>query len=154
MKTPREPTKAVGQPASSVPTCCACILHQGCLLLIQRGQEPSKGLWSFPGGQIELGETIFEAVRRETMEETGVQVEPQQLFQVYDWIARDDAGRVRFHYVVNYVRSRYLSGQPCPSCDASEVRWVTEANLLTLPMHPFARQTALRVLREATQLDE
>jgi len=107
-------------------------------------------LWSFPGGHIELGETIFEALKREVVEETGLDIEPQQVFEVYDHIIRDDAGRVRFHFVVNYVRSRYLSGEPCASSDAHQVRWVTEADLPALPMHPFARRTALRLVREVT----
>lgn len=154
MKTAPYPTEAVEQLVRPVPTCCACILHQGRLLLIQRGEEPSKGLWSFPGGQIELGETILEAVKREVVEETGVEIEPQQVFQVYDSIARDHTGRVRFHHVVNYVRSHYLSGEPRARSDVRQVRWVTEADLSALPMHPFARQTALRLLREGTQLHE
>ena len=129
-----------------IPTCCACITHQGRLLLIQRANEPNKGGWSFPGGRIELGETIFEAIKRETREEVGIEIEPVKIFQVYDWITRDEEGRVLFHYVVNYVRCRYLSGEPRASSDASQVRWVTEADLPALRMHPFARETALRLL--------
>jgi len=133
---------------SPTPTCCACIVRDGRLLLIQRAAEPSKGGWSFPGGRVELGESIFEAVTREVREEAGIEIEPLETFQVYDWITRDEAGGVRFHYVVNYVRARYLSGQPHPGDDAAQVRWVTEGDLGSLPMHPFARQTALRLLRE------
>jgi len=133
------------------PTCLACIVHQGRLLLIQRAQEPSKGYWSFPGGRIELGETVFAAVKREVKEEVGIAVEPERVFHVYDWISRDEVGRVRFHYLVNYVRCRYLSGEPRAMSDASQVRWVTEPDLPPLTMHPFARQTALRLLREGAQ---
>jgi ADP-ribose pyrophosphatase len=131
-----------------VPTCCACIVRDGRLLLIQRGQEPGEGEWSFPGGRIELGETIFEAVKREVTEEVGVEIEPVEVFQVYDWITRGEADRVRFHYVVNYVRARYVSGEPRASDDALQARWVGEADLDSLSMHPFARETALRLLHE------
>lgn len=116
------------------------------MLLIQRAQEPNKGLWSFPGGRIELGETIFQAVTREVREETGIEIEPVKVFQVYDWIVRDDAGRIRFHYVVNYVRARYLSGEPRAGDDAVEVRWVRAEETSALAMHPFPRQIADRLL--------
>jgi 8-oxo-dGTP diphosphatase len=130
------------------PTCCACILHNGRLLLIERAQEPGEGFWSFPGGRIELGETRFETVKREVREETGVEVEPVEAVQVYDSITRDDAGRVRFHYVTNYIRCRYLSGAPVARSDARQVRWVSEGDLASLRMHPLARETARRLLSE------
>ena len=129
------------------PTACACIVRRGRLLLIQRGTEPNKGLWSFPGGHIELGETLFEAVKREAGEETGIEVEPLELFQTHDYIARDEAGRVCFHYLVNLVRARYLAGTPRPGDDAVDTRWATEADIAGLPMDPFIRDVARRVLR-------
>ena len=129
------------------PTACACIVRRGRLLLIQRGTEPNKGLWSFPGGHIELGETLFEAVKREAGEETGIEVEPLELFQTHDWIARDDAGRVCFHYLENLVRARYLAGKARSGDDAVQARWVTEAQITKLAMDPFVRETALRILR-------
>ena len=133
--------------ARPVPTCAAYVLHEGRLLLIQRGTEPNKGLWSFPAGRIELGETLFEAVKREAKEEAGIEIEPLELFQTHDWIARDDAGRVCFHYLVNLVRARYLSGTPRAGDDAVDTRWATEAHIAGLPMDPFIRDVALRVLR-------
>ena len=131
------------------PTCCACVVHNGRLLLIQRAREPGKGGWSFPGGRIRLGETIFAAVTREVREETGIEIRPLRVFQVYDWITRDEAGRVLFHYVVSYVRASYLSGEAHPGDDAAQACWVTEPELEALEMHPFTRQTAVRLLRQA-----
>lgn len=129
-------------------TCCGCIVHDRRLLMILRAREPSKGEWSFPGGRIEFGETVFEAVTREVEEEVGVEVEPEQVFQVYDWITRDESGRITFHYLVHYVLCRYLSGEPRASSDAAQARWVTEAEVAALPMHPFVRETAVRLLRQ------
>jgi 8-oxo-dGTP diphosphatase len=151
MKRTSEPTQPTRRPLRPTPTCCACIVHRGRLLLIQRANQPGKGFWSFPGGHIELGETIFEASVREVREEVGIEIEPLEVFQVYDWIARDNAGRLRFHYLVNYVRARYLSGEPRACDDAAQVRWVTESEIPRLTMHPFVRQTALRLLGEAAQ---
>jgi ADP-ribose pyrophosphatase YjhB (NUDIX family) len=98
----------VNEELRPTPTCLGCIVNTGRILLIQRAAEPNKGYWSFPGGRVELGETILDAVRREVHEETGLTVEPQRAFQVYDWITRDEAGDVRFHYLVNYVLCRYV----------------------------------------------
>jgi 8-oxo-dGTP diphosphatase len=133
-----------------VSTCCACVLRDSRLLLIKRGQEPGKGNWSFPGGRIELGETILEAVKRETLEETGVEIAPLEVFQVYDWIVRDDAGGITFHYLAHYVHARYLSGEPRPRDDAVGVLWAVESDLARLQMHPFVRKTALELLRAAS----
>ena len=130
------------------PTCCACLIHEGRIFLIQRAHEPNRGFWSFPGGRVELGETILDAVTREVREETGIEIEPVEVFQVYDWIVRDEAGRVRFHYVVNYVRARYLSGEPRARDDALQVRWTKAKEIPSLTMHPFARRTATQLLRD------
>ena len=141
------PDAAEKDSARPTPTCAAYVLHEGRLLLIQRGTEPNKGLWSFPAGRIELGETLFEAVKREAKEEAGIEIEPLELFQTHDWIARDEAGRVCFHYLVNLVRARYLSGTPRAGDDAVDTRWATEADIAGLPMDPFIRDVAHRVLQ-------
>jgi ADP-ribose pyrophosphatase YjhB (NUDIX family) len=117
--------------------------------MIERASDPGKGNWSFPGGRIKLGETVLEAAKREVLEETGIEIEPLEIFQVYDWITRDDTGRILFHYVVHYVRARYLSGDPRAQDDAARALWVTETGIAHLPMHPFARETAVRLLQEA-----
>ncbi len=144
-----KPAQPDSQGPCPTPTCCACIVREGRLLLIERATEPNKGGWSFPGGHIELGETIFEAIRREVREEVGLEVEPERVFQVYDWITRDGGGRVTFNYLVNYVRCRYVSGEARANSDAAQARWVTEEDLAGLRMHPFARETAVRLLRKA-----
>ena len=130
-------------------TSCASILDRGRLLLIKRASDPGKGNWSFPGGRIELGETVLEAARREVLEETGIEIEPLEVFQVYDWITRDDTGRILFHYIVHSVRARYLSGEPRAQDDAADVLWATRTEIANLSMHPFARETAVRLLQEA-----
>ena len=70
------------------------------VLLIRRGREPMAGSWSLPGGAIELGETTAEACAREVLEETGLAVEVIAPVETVDIIVRDEAGRVRFHYLV------------------------------------------------------
>src|SRR4030042_166125 len=76
------------------------VFKEGQMLLVKRSQEPSKGKWSIPGGRLELGETISEAVKREVFEECGVQIEIVRILDVTDNILRDDDGRIRYHFVL------------------------------------------------------
>lgn len=103
----------------------AAVLDGTRLLLIRRGQEPSKGLWSVPGGVIELGETVQDAVIREVREETGIDVQIERLLDVADAIIRDDQGKVRFHYVVIRYLTRPLTTIAKPRSDVSEAEWAT-----------------------------
>lgn len=104
----------------------AVILRSGeppAVLLIRRGQEPLKGEWSLPGGAVELGETLEEAIHREVQEETGLDVEPIAIVQAFDRIARDDEGRVRYHYVLVDFLCRVRGGSLASASDAEEARW-------------------------------
>jgi ADP-ribose pyrophosphatase YjhB (NUDIX family) len=80
------------------------------VLLIRRGQEPLKGEWSLPGGAVELGETLEDAIRREVLEETGLAVEVVDVVKAFDRIARDGGGRVRYHYVLVDFLCRITGG--------------------------------------------
>lgn len=115
------------------PAVSALILDGGSILLVKRGHEPSLGLWSLPGGGIELGETASEAIAREVFEETGLSVEPADIAGVRDVIGRED-GDVAFHYVIICFRVRVISGTPVAGSDAVEVRWVPLADLPSYPL--------------------
>lgn len=78
----------------------AVVIDGECVLLVRRGQEPLMGEWSLPGGVVELGESLEEAIVREVAEETGLAVRPERVLKSLDRIERDAAGRVRFHYVL------------------------------------------------------
>jgi 8-oxo-dGTP diphosphatase len=99
------------------------------VLLIRRGNEPMKGQWSLPGGALEVGETLVEGVRREVLEETGLEVEPVALIEVFDRIARDPDGRVQFHYVLVDYLCRVSGGTLCCSTDATDARWALREEL-------------------------
>ena len=107
----------------------AVILDGDRVLLVKRGQPPSQGKWSIPGGLVHLGERIEDAVRREVEEECGVQVRLLDLCGVIDRVrlAPPNGGepaRVHYHYVIiDYVAS-IESGEPRAGSDAAEVRWV------------------------------
>jgi 8-oxo-dGTP diphosphatase len=99
------------------------------VLLIRRGHEPMKGQWSLPGGALEVGETLIDGVRREVLEETGLEVEPVAMIEVLDRIARDGEGRVQFHYVLVDYLCRVVGGELCSATDAIEARWASRDEL-------------------------
>lgn len=127
----------------------AVVLWDGQVLLVQRGREPAKGLWGLPGGMLELGETVAEGVRREVWEECGVEIEVGPLVGVFEPMQRDDAGRLRYHYVVLDYLARYVGGELQAADDADDARWVSPAELERLPMLVETREMIKRVLESA-----
>ena len=102
------------------------VVHENRVLLVQRGTEPLKGQWTIPGGLIDVGETLREAVIREVLEETGLAIEPIELIELLDRIHRED-DRVRYHYVIADYLCRLVSGTALAASDAAAVRWVERA---------------------------
>src|SRR3989337_337946 len=88
------------------------------VLLVQRASEPLAGQWSLPGGAVELGETLEEAVVRELKEETGLTVRVVKLVEAFERIIRDDSGRPRYHYVLLDYLCEPLAGAACAGSDA------------------------------------
>lgn len=114
----------------------AIIVERGRVVLVKRGHAPLAGEWSIPGGALEIGETLREAVVREVLEETGIAVEPSELLGVYDRVLRDKEGRTLYHYVLIDFLCRRLDGEPRASGDAQEARWFTRQELTRLPLPP------------------
>jgi 8-oxo-dGTP diphosphatase len=107
----------------------ALIFRDGCILLVERGKEPLKGYWSLPGGVVEVGETLDEAIRREVLEETRLEIEVVEVLEIFERIMRDGEGRAEYHYVlVDYVCVAPV-GEPSAGSDAACVRWVRENEL-------------------------
>lgn len=111
------------------------VLHQGRVLLVRRGRAPALGLWSVPGGLVDLGETTVEAARREVEEECGIGVRIAGLVGVLDRVTRDADGRVRYHWVlVDYLAFPESNDPIKAGSDAAEVRWVTIEEVERLPI--------------------
>jgi 8-oxo-dGTP diphosphatase len=102
----------------------AAVMKGDMLLLIKRAKEPGKGLWSIPGGLVELGESVRETARRETMEETGIEVEVGELLGVFDSPTYDEKGRLRFHYILIDFSARPVGGSLKGSSEIQDLKWV------------------------------
>lgn len=122
------------------------IRGDGRLLLARRSNPPAQGLWSLPGGRIELGETVAEAARREVLEECAIECEPLELFHTVDRIFRDDAGRVQYHYVIVEALAWWVSGKGAPGSDASEVGWFAPEELPGLDITPGVAEVVSALL--------
>ncbi len=132
-------------PDRAVPGAFALVFREGSVLLVKRGDEPSRGLWSPPGGSVEVGETVPEAAAREALEETGVTVRPGAVVDVQDVIVRDAEGRVQWHYVLFAVLCAWVSGDPFPATDAENARFIPLAELGEYEL--TERETIERVAR-------
>ena len=101
----------------------AVVLSDNKILLEKRKKEPNLGQWAIPGGSVQLGETLQEAVEREIREETGLMVKARDIVHTFEVIERDDNGRIRFHYVIIDLNADVIGGKLHPSDDALDARW-------------------------------
>ena len=101
----------------------AVILHADKVLLVRRGQSPSYGKWSLPGGLVELGESTREAIAREIVEECGIAIRVVDVCGVIDRVVHDDAGRVRYHYVLVDYLAYPESLDVVAGSDAGDAQW-------------------------------
>lgn len=123
------------------------VIHGGRVLLIKRKRRPLKGEWSIPGGLVELGEELTQALRRELKEETGLAVEPLEALTVIDRIMRAgrDGARVRYHFVIVDYLCRLLGGRLVAASDVLDARWVRPKDL---PSYHLT-EAALEVIQRA-----
>ena len=139
----KEPAVAVGKegrryPERPIVGVLAVVLRGDRALVVRRANPPMPGRWGFPGGVLELGETVAQGAMRELFEETGVAAEPAGPLTVIDTIDRDEEGRVRYHYTLVALIGRWLSGEGVPGDDADEVAWLSRAEIIdrNLPTAP------------------
>ena len=124
------------------------IFKDGDVLLVKRGQPPAMGQWSLPGGLIEAGETINQALHREIFEETGVSVDIGPLVEVYERLDRDAQGAVAYHYVVLDYLCLWQDGHPRPDSDAAAAEWFGLDELARLGLN----KKALEVISRACEM--
>lgn len=137
---PDHPVVAVG----------AAVCRQGQVLIVQRGKAPSRGAWVVPGGVVELGEKMADAVRREVREECGLEIEVGDVVGILDNIVRDEQGRIRFHYAIVDLAARYTSGELQTSDELLAAQWVTPQQLDEYGVSDKIREVVLKALQWMT----
>lgn len=113
------------------------------VLLAKRGQEPAKGTWSLPGGAVELGEKVIDALKREIREEISIEIEVGGLVRVLDRILQDEGKRTRYHYIIVDYWGWKVSGEPKPGSDTSDLCFVPLNQIEKKDIHRDVRETIL-----------
>ncbi|MBI4257917.1 MAG: NUDIX hydrolase [Thaumarchaeota archaeon] len=130
----------------------ALIREKGKVVLIKRGNEPSKGKWSVPGGIVELGEEVRDAVAREVLEELGLQVRVGDLIGAFENVVRDDNKKVKYHFVILDYFAEPVGGVLRTNSEVDEARWclpkVAWSLNLTSTTRSLLRQAGFVPLRE------
>lgn len=127
------------------------VIEDGRALVVKRASEPLKGEWSVPGGVVELGETLRQAIAREVLEETGLLIEAGEVLDVFDSIFHGPDGITRYHFVLVDFHCRKQGGELRAASDVSEVRWITSSELSSLQMTPATESLIRKVLQKAQQ---
>jgi ADP-ribose pyrophosphatase len=110
----------------------AAIIRDGKVLVVRRARNPALGIYTLPGGGVETGETLMQAVTREVREETSMDIEPVALAGHREAIVRDAQGRVERHFVILCFAARWLSGEPVLNEELDDARWLAPAALSSL----------------------
>ncbi len=129
----------------------AVVFWEDAVILVRRNNEPGKGRWSLPGGLVELGESLEEALKREIMEELSVDVSVKGLLDIFERVIRDEERRIVYHYVVVDYWAEVISGSPVAGSDAGEMMLLSGDEILQT--HQVSTEVTT-VLRKAVRLRE
>jgi ADP-ribose pyrophosphatase YjhB (NUDIX family) len=111
----------------------AAIIRKHKVLVVRRAHSPALNLYTLPGGAVEAGETLIDAVVREVREETSLEIEPVAFAGHREVIARDAQGRVERHFVILCFAARWLGGEPALNHELDDARWLDPAELAAYP---------------------
>lgn len=118
------PDRSRLHPSRPVLAASVAVVRDGLVLLAARGRPPMRGAFTFPGGGVEVGETLAEAARREVMEETGLAIGDLSFLMHREAIVRGDDGRVVQHFVICVFTAPWIGGEPTVTEEATEFLWV------------------------------
>ncbi len=127
---PDKPQLAVG----------AIVFHEGKVLLVKRGNPPAKDTWSIPGGSVELGETLQDAAEREIWEETGIVIKAKKPVFTFDFVDKDNQGKIRYHYVIIDLYAEYIKGSIRPGDDVVDVGWFTPSQINDIHINAVTKE--------------
>lgn len=114
----------------------AVVVDGGDLLMVKRGRAPARGSWTLPGGRVEGGESLVDAVRREVREETGLEVKDVEMLGVFEVTGSDH------HFVIlDHLATPVTRNEPVAGSDADEARWIPLAEIASLECTPRLVET-------------
>ena len=119
-------------PASPILAVSAAIIRDGKVLIVRRARPPARGVYTLPGGGVEVGETLVEAVVREVREETELVIDPVALAGYREAITRDGDGRIERHFVILPFAARWIAGEPRLSEELAESMWLDPSEIVGL----------------------
>ncbi|MDR3722807.1 MAG: NUDIX hydrolase [Candidatus Acidoferrales bacterium] len=125
------------------------VISNGRALLIRRGGPPLEGQWSIPGGMLEVGETLLEGVRRELLEETGIEVRVGEMIEVFERINLDGGGKTKYHFVVLDYLCQAVRGEAHAGSDVTDVAWATPSELAKYSLSETAKRVILKAFEMA-----
>ncbi|MDF1539733.1 MAG: NUDIX domain-containing protein [Candidatus Thorarchaeota archaeon] len=116
-------------PKFPIPGIGVVVFGRKGVLLVRRDKDPGKGLWSIPGGGVEIGESQETAAIREVLEETGISCEVIQLLTTADIITPNSENEIEYHFILNHYLARGLTEEVTPESSEAEVRWFSAYEL-------------------------
>lgn len=153
------PENARMYPKFPIPAVGAIILNGNHVLLIQRGQAPSKGKWTLPGGVVELGETPEEALVREIREECHLDIQLQGIVKVVNRVIKDENGQIKYHYLILDYLASCRSEQFCSEnslqagSDVKDVRWIPLEEIVSYDVTEGLRDVIYEVVERRKSLE-
>jgi len=129
----------------------ALIIKDNKVLLVKRANEPNKGKWSIPGGVVKLGESLIDALKREIIEETGLEINVLDVACVSEEIVKDYES-IKFHYVIIDFFAEVVGGELKVGSDAEEARWVSFDELDDLEIVEFVKKLIENVRLEKRKI--
>jgi len=115
----------------------ALVQREDAVLLVRRAKAPYRGVWAFPGGKVEFGESLKAAAKREVLEEAGLEVDIGEQIDRAEILQRHEtAGVAAHHYVLMVFAARYTGGELKAGDDADEARWFRAAELQSVETTP------------------
>ncbi|MDQ6437989.1 NUDIX hydrolase [Mesorhizobium sp. LHD-90] len=127
-----------------IPAVSVALVRGERVLLVKRGRAPSRGLYAFPGGRVEAGETLEEAARRELLEETGLQAGP--LSPVIELVVGGGKEDAPVQFRLQVFSAQHIGGEPVSASDAEEAVFFTLDELKRLPLTGMIEEISERLL--------
>ncbi|MGH6990787.1 MAG: NUDIX hydrolase [Stellaceae bacterium] len=125
-------------PDRPIVGCLAVVRRDSKILLVQRAKPPGIGKWGFPGGHLEMGETVLQCAVRELKEELEIEAEPRRILTAFDFITRDSAGKPTRHYTLIAILCRWREGEGELIAEASSLGWYNIEEAARLDTFPDA----------------